>query len=57
MQHITDILVYKNRCEVVDEHTFGQGDTGTPQIRLKFMYMFETTSLSKEIHSKLVQNN
>lgn len=45
MKHITEVLVYKNRCEVVNEHTFGQGDTGIPHIRLTFKYKFECETL------------
>lgn len=46
MKHITDILVHSNRCEVINGHIFTVGDNGLPHIRLKFLYMFELSTLA-----------
>jgi hypothetical protein len=45
MEHITNVLVYSNRCEVLDSHVFTIGDKGFPHIRLKFIYMFGAETL------------
>lgn len=45
MEHITNVLVYSNRCEVLDSHVFTVGDRGFPHIRLKFIYMFGAETL------------
>nr|DAN32596.1 MAG TPA: putative tail fiber protein [Caudoviricetes sp.] len=45
MEHITNVLVYSNRCEVLDSHVFTVGDKGFPHIRLKFIYMFGAETL------------
>lgn len=45
MEHITNVLVYSNRCEVLDSHIFTVGDRGFPHIKLKFIYMFGAETL------------
>lgn len=45
MKHITDIIVYKNRCEVIQSHSYTEGDIGAPHLRMIFDYMFERDSL------------
>lgn len=58
MQHITNVLVHSNRCEVVDGHIFATGDKGLPHIRLKFLYMFGETSLQgKNLECKYLLPN
>ena len=58
MKHITDVLVFKNRCEILESHTYNEGDKGFPHIRLKFKYMFETESLKgKKIYCKYILPN
>ncbi len=55
MEHITNVLVYSNRCEVLDSHVFTVGDRGFPHIRLKFLYMFGAeTLLGKELELKYI---
>lgn len=55
MEHITNILVYSNRCEVLDSHVFTVGDRGFPHIRLKFVYMFGAeTLLGKQLELKYI---
>lgn len=46
MQHITNVMVHSNRCEVVDGHIFTVGDKGLPHIRLKFLYLFGLETLN-----------
>lgn len=45
MKHITEILVYENRCEVVNPYVYSVGDAGMAFIKLHFKYMFEQKSL------------
>ena len=55
MEHITNVLVYSNRCEVLDSHVFTVGDKGFPHIRLKFIYMFGTETLQgKQLELKYI---
>ena len=55
MEHITNVLVYSNRCEVLDSHTFTVGDRGFPHIRLKFLYMFGAETLQgKQLELKYI---
>ena len=55
MEHVTNILVYSNRCEVLDSHIFTVGDKGFPHIRLKFLYMFGAETLQgKELELKYI---
>jgi hypothetical protein len=55
MEHITNVLVYSNRCEVLDSHVFTVGDKGFPHIRLKFIYMFGAeTLLGKQLELKYI---
>ena len=55
MEHITNVLVYSNRCEVLDSHVFTVGDKGFPHIRLKFLYMFGAeTLLGKQLELKYI---
>lgn len=58
MQHITNVLVHSNRCEVTDGHTFATGDKGLPHIHLKFLYMFGESSLQgKNLECKYLLPN
>lgn len=58
MQHITNVLVHSNRCEVVDGHTFATGDKGLPHIHLQFLYMFGENSLQgKNLECKYLLPN
>lgn len=58
MQHITNVLVYSNRCEVVDGHIFATGDKGLPHIHLQFLYMFGESSLQgKNLECKYLLPN
>lgn len=58
MQHITNVLVHSNRCEVVDGHIFATGDKGLPHIHLQFLYMFGETSLQgKNLECKYLLPN
>lgn len=58
MQHITNVLVHSNRCEVVDGHIFATGDKGLPHIHLKFLYMFGESSLQgKNLECKYLLPN
>ena len=58
MQHITNVLVHSNRCEVVDGHTFATGDKGLPHIHLQFLYMFGESSLQgKNLECKYLLPN
>ena len=55
MEHITNVLVYSNRCEVLDSHVFTVGDKGFPHIRLKFIYMFGAETLQgKQLELKYI---
>lgn len=55
MEHITNVLVYSNRCEVLDSHVFTVGDKGFPHIRLKFIYMFGAEALQgKQLELKYI---
>ena len=55
MEHITNVLVYSNRCEVLDSHVFTVGDRGFPHIRLKFIYMFGAETLQgKQLELKYI---
>lgn len=55
MEHITNVLVYSNRCEVLDSHVFTVGDRGFPHIRLKFLYMFGAETLQgKQLELKYI---
>ncbi|QYC52334.1 putative tail fiber protein [Fusobacterium phage FNU_1P] len=55
MEHITNVLVYSNRCEVLDSHIFTIGDKGFPHIRLKFVYMFGAETLQgKQLELKYI---
>ena len=55
MEHITNVLVYSNRCEVLDSHVFTVGDRGFPHIRLKFIYMFGAETLEgKQLELKYI---
>ena len=55
MEHITNVLVYSNRCEVLDSHIFTVGDRGFPHIRLKFIYMFGAETLQgKQLELKYI---
>lgn len=55
MEHITNVLVYSNRCEVLDSHIFTVGDKGLPHIRLKFIYMFGAETLQgKQLELKYI---
>ena len=55
MEHITNVLVYSNRCEVLDSHVFTVGDKGFPHIRLKFIYMFGAETLEgKQLELKYI---
>ena len=55
MEHITNVLVYSNRCEVLDSHIFTIGDKGFPHIRLKFLYMFGAETLQgKQLELKYI---
>lgn len=55
MEHITNVLVYSNRCEVLDSHVFTIGDKGFPHIRLKFIYMFGAETLQgKQLELKYI---
>ena len=55
MEHITNVLVYSNRCEVLDSHVFTVGDKGFPHIRLKFLYMFGAETLQgKQLELKYI---
>ncbi len=55
MEHITNVLVYSNRCEVLDSHVFTVGDKGFPHIRLKFIYMFGAKTLQgKQLELKYI---
>ena len=55
MEHITNVLVYSNRCEVLDSHIFTIGDKGFPHIRLKFIYMFGAETLQgKQLELKYI---
>ena len=55
MEHITNVLVYSNRCEVLDSHVFTVGDRGFPHIRLKFVYMFGAETLQgKQLELKYI---
>lgn len=58
MKHITEVLVYKNRCEVFNQHTYTQGDVGIPHIKLIFKYLFEEQSLQgKQLECKYILPN
>lgn len=58
MQHITNVLVHSNRCEVVDGHIFATGDKGLPHIHLQFLYMFGENSLQgKNLECKYLLPN
>ena len=55
MEHITNVLVYSNRCEVLGSHVFTVGDKGFPHIRLKFIYMFGAETLEgKQLELKYI---
>lgn len=55
MEHITNVLVYSNRCEVLDSHIFTVDDRGFPHIKLKFIYMFGTETLQgKQLELKYI---
>lgn len=55
MEHITNVLVYSNRCEILDSHIFTIGDKGFPHIRLKFIYMFGAETLQgKQLELKYI---
>lgn len=55
MEHITNVLVYSNRCEVLDSHVFTVGDRGFPHIRLKFICMFGAETLQgKQLELKYI---
>lgn len=55
MEHITNVLVYSNRCEVLDSHVFTVGDKGFPHIRIKFIYMFGAETLQgKQLELKYI---
>ena len=55
MEHITNVLVYSNRCEALDSHVFTVGDKGFPHIRLKFIYMFGAETLQgKQLELKYI---
>lgn len=58
MKHITEVLVHSNRCEVINGHIFTVGDSGLPHIRLKFLYMFELSTLvGKTLECKYILPN